>query len=198
MSRLVDPARENQKGSPAERDDLIQAAVAVVLREGDPESVLIVRRAEFVGDPWSGHAAFPGGRRELSDTDLAATARRETLEETDIDLALCARPIGPLPPVLPLSRNLPSISVTPFVYRVGAGVRARPASSEIVSVHWISLQKLLLPEASSTLRIASGKAKGATLKYPCYRVDGLVIWGLTYRILSSFLNETLSATPQGI
>ena len=33
------------------------------------------------GDKWSGHVAFPGGKREASDKDDQAAAVRETEEE---------------------------------------------------------------------------------------------------------------------
>ncbi|MGH7524260.1 MAG: NUDIX domain-containing protein, partial [Gemmatimonadales bacterium] len=61
------------------------AAVALVLAE-EPDRLLLIRRAEREGDPWSGHLALPGGRRQESDSDLLATATRETREETGIHL----------------------------------------------------------------------------------------------------------------
>ena len=65
-----------------------QAAVAVILREtaNGPE-LLFIKRAEKEGDPWSGHMAFPGGHRDPGDDSLEAAARRETLEEIDLDLS---------------------------------------------------------------------------------------------------------------
>ena len=48
---------------------------------------LFIRRAERAGDPWSGHVAFPGGKREAGDADDVATAAREAREETGVDAA---------------------------------------------------------------------------------------------------------------
>ena len=59
------------------------AAVAIILHE---ESCLILKRAENPADPWSGHLALPGGRKEIEDTDLVETAIRETKEECGITL----------------------------------------------------------------------------------------------------------------
>src|ERR671920_2114796 len=70
----------------AEDPSLIWAAVAAVLTPA-PDSILLIRRADRSGDPWSGHMALPGGRREPGDTDLLATAIRETAEELGIELA---------------------------------------------------------------------------------------------------------------
>ena len=69
--------------------------MAAILRPGDPEpEVLLIRRAEKVGDPWSGHMAFPGGRADPRDPDLRATAVRETREEVGLDLENDAELIG--------------------------------------------------------------------------------------------------------
>ena len=59
-----------------------RASVAVVLREGAHSAeVLLIERAIFEGDPWSGHMAFPGGRMETEDDSTRITAARETFEE---------------------------------------------------------------------------------------------------------------------
>ena len=52
-----------------------RSAVAMVLqvREGELH-ILMIKRAEREGDPWSGHVALPGGRQEAADRDLLATA----------------------------------------------------------------------------------------------------------------------------
>ena len=52
----------------------LQAAVAVVLRVAGPDlDLLLIKRAQSERDPWSGHMALPGGRRDPGDDDLRAT-----------------------------------------------------------------------------------------------------------------------------
>ena len=73
------------------------AAILLALRartDGEPE-LLMIKRAEAEGDPWSGHVACPGGRMEPEDHDLAVTAVRETLEETGDDIARDGRLLQP-------------------------------------------------------------------------------------------------------
>ena len=56
----------------ADAPPLRWAAIALILRLGslgEPE-LLMIKRAEHAGDPWSGHIACPGGRAEPGDKDL--------------------------------------------------------------------------------------------------------------------------------
>src|SRR3954471_20072145 len=97
------------------------AAIALVLRpgvgvgmDGEPE-LLMIKRAEAEGDPWSGHIACPGGRMDPGDHDLAATAVRETLEETGIDIDRDGRLLGHLDDLSPRSPFLPPLVIRPYV-----------------------------------------------------------------------------------
>ena len=167
-----------------------RAAVAAVLREGEAGGLelLFIRRAEHEGDPWSGHISFPGGRSEPGDDDLVATAVRETAEETGLDLAgtasfsaLSTRS-GPWPAGgRSTSRSRPSSSGS------SAAVDGAP-NHEVVSLHWLPLERLLAPESRSTMEY---QHEGTTLELPCLRIDGLVIWGLTYRMFEN-LREQLT------
>jgi 8-oxo-dGTP pyrophosphatase MutT (NUDIX family) len=161
-----------------------RAAVAVILRDGrDGIEVLFIRRAEHPQDPWSGQVAFPGGRAEPGDTDLRATAVRETLEEIGVDLVASADALGALDEVRAVARGVPmNLTIAPFVFRLREPFE--PAlSAEVRSVHWLPLGDLLGTARRSTMDYAQ---QGVSLQLPCLRVDELVIWGLTYRMFVSF------------
>lgn len=49
--------------------------------------LLFIQRATQDGDPWSGHIAFPGGRREDADEGDLGCVVRETQEELGLDLS---------------------------------------------------------------------------------------------------------------
>ena len=51
-----------------------QAAVSVVLRSAEGLDLLLIKRAHFDRDPWSGHMALPGGHRDPKDIDLKHTS----------------------------------------------------------------------------------------------------------------------------
>lgn len=161
-----------------------RAAVALVLRDGGPGGLelLFIRRAEHEQDPWSGHMGFPGGRAEAEDASLEATAVRETREETGLDLALSGVRIGALDEVKALARGRPvDLAIAPFVFRLRERLEGAP-SHEVVSLHWLPLERLLAPQTRSTLQYDH---EGTVLELPCLRVEGLVIWGLTYRMFDN-------------
>ncbi len=167
-SRLADiRARLRPASDPtAEEPGLWWAAVALILVP-EPDAFLLIRRADRVGDPWSGHLALPGGRRQSDDTDLLATAIRETREEVGVvldhtDLA------GVLPDVVPRIPVLPPVAVRPFVFTLA---RRPPtiASPEVAETAWIELASLAPDDARE------------------YDTPLGPIWGMTERILSLLL-----------
>jgi len=165
--------------------DVPRAAVALVLRDGEPGGIelLFIRRAEHEKDPWSGHMGFPGGRAEPGDAGLEGTAVRETLEETGLDLATDGERIGALDEVKALARGRPvDLVIAPFVFRLRRRLDGAP-SHEVVSLHWLPLEKLRAPATRSTLQY---QHEEMVLDLPCLRIDGLVIWGLTYRMFENF------------
>ncbi len=160
-----------------------EAAVALILRASAELEVLLIKRARSERDPWSGHVALPGGRREGEDANLTETAIRETAEETAVELSSSGWPLGRLERVVPSHPNLPPITITPYVFGVPEGVEANADSAEVDRVLWVALPVLLDPETkgTTTIELPEGPAD-----FPCYWVDGHAIWGLTYRILSEF------------
>jgi 8-oxo-dGTP pyrophosphatase MutT (NUDIX family) len=172
--------------------DVLQAAVALVVRGREELEVLLIKRARHEGDPWSGHMALPGGRRDASDDSLLATAVRETREETGLDLAEDSMHLGRLEVVRPQSKLLPRMSITPHVFGVPAASPARVASREVDAVHWVSLEVLRHPATRSEVEIP---LPGGPQAFPCLRVVGDIVWGLTYRILDDFLRRAPDLFP---
>jgi 8-oxo-dGTP pyrophosphatase MutT (NUDIX family) len=164
-----------------------RAAVSVVVLDGESGlEILFIRRAEHPDDPWSGQMAFPGGRAEPGDADLLATAMRETLEETGIDLRRDAELLGPLDEVRAMARMRPmDLAITPFVFRLRAAVTPT-LSDEVRSLHWLPLDDLVRPDLRSTMDYTH---RDGVLRFPCLRVQDLVIWGLTYRMFLGLLER---------
>jgi 8-oxo-dGTP pyrophosphatase MutT (NUDIX family) len=168
-----------------------RAAVALILRDGEAGiELLFIRRAEHPLDPWSGQMAFPGGRAEPADADLRETAIRETHEEIGLDLRRGAEHLGTLDEVRAMARMRPmELSILPFVFRL-VGPFEPALSSEVTRVHWLPLAAVLGADLRSTMEYVH---EGAARRFPCVRVDDVVIWGLTYRMLGA-LGERLGET----
>jgi 8-oxo-dGTP pyrophosphatase MutT (NUDIX family) len=169
------------------------AAVALVLRGSSVRDaeLLFIRRAERAGDPWSGHVAFPGGRRDASDLTLEHTARRETQEELALDLSASAEYIGVLDDLRPRSGALPSIVVRPYVFVLRDAVELRP-NAEVHSTFWMRMSALRDPAQATEHVFDRG---GSRLRFPAYRSGDDVVWGMTERIVTQFLAVT-SASVQ--
>lgn len=165
---------------PSPPDEGWAAAVALILR-GD--EFLMIRRARLQGDPWSGQMALPGGRRDPGDDSLLRTAIRETREEVGIDLGEGGRLLGCLSVLAPRSRQLPAVSILPFVFSITRPATPRPRSAEVAEALWVPLSILHRPEARF---IHHHPVAGARIAFPALDVDGRTVWGLTHRILEDF------------
>lgn len=143
--------------------------------------VLVIERARSRRDPWSGQMALPGGRLDPADSGLIAAAVRETKEETGVNLSAGGGLLGRTEAMRPLGVRIPAISIWPFVFEVDPGTVARVASAEVASVHWFPVEALLDPANRGTY---AWTYSGVVRPFPCIRLEGRVIWGLTYRILT--------------
>jgi 8-oxo-dGTP pyrophosphatase MutT (NUDIX family) len=162
-----------------------RAAILLTLRlreDGEPE-VLMIKRADAEGDPWSGHIALPGGRMEPGDDDLSMTALRETREETGVDVARDGRLLGALDDLMPRSPTLAPIVIRPYVALVRADVAILP-SDEVAAAFWVPLSVLREPTAWGTgpVSVRDGERMVSVFRHGDY-----VVWGLTERVLRQFL-----------
>jgi 8-oxo-dGTP pyrophosphatase MutT (NUDIX family) len=176
VSRNLVPHEPPQKG-------LRFAAVSIIVRDRQFPSVLLIKRAERPGDPWSGQIAFPGGKMKSEDKTARDTAIRETMEEVGIDLSSSAEFLG----YGEVARtHTGTMDVVPSVFVLKEGVEVRP-NEEVASFRWVDLQDLTAPAARSTFDM---NYDGRTMGMPAYALGDYIVWGLTYRILSSMLEDS--------
>jgi 8-oxo-dGTP pyrophosphatase MutT (NUDIX family) len=165
--------------------DFLQAAGALVIRGNDHLELLLIKRARSERDPWSGHMALPGGRRDPEDASIQETSIRETQEEVGLDLAAVGVHLGALEEVATASPRLPKLTIAPFVFGVPHEADAWVASEEIEAVHWVKVDDLRDPANHGRLHL---ELPGGARIFPSYEIAGETVWGLTHRIISQFLD----------
>ncbi len=153
----------------------LNAAVAVVVT-GQGE-VLLIKRAERPGDPWSGQVAFPGGRLKASETPLGC-ALREFEEEIGVS-ASKLKFLFDLDIVSPMNQR--ELRVKPFVFASPTRFEPAPKSDEVAEARWFVLD---------SLQKTSFTVNGRLLE--AYLADDWVVWGMSKRILDA-LFRTLRA-----
>ncbi len=153
----------------------------------DPDQLLVIRRTERAGDPWSGHLALPGGRREPADADLLHTAVRETAEEIGVvlDLAWWRATLDDLAPHTPV---LPPLVVRPFVFQLPAGVEAA-LSNEVAVAQWVPFEWFAQPGVFRSLALES---RGQRFQAPGYQLDHGFLWGMTERIVTPMVRRWIA------
>jgi len=123
-------ARRRPRPSPLPLEGRIAAAVCVPLHQGPRGlEVWAIKRVGALRH----HAhelAFPGGKREPGDRDLADTALREMEEE----LAIPRRRLRILGPLAPVPTATSRFTLNPFVAEVAPGAEARPEAAEVAAL----------------------------------------------------------------
>lgn len=177
-----------------------RAAVAAILHQGPRDTqVLLIRRAERPGDPWSGHMAFPGGHFNASDSDLRATAMRETMEEVGLDLA-AHEYLGQLDELVATARGrMLAMSISPYVFAIrGETAPVLQPNYEVAGVVWGSLGSMFRGEIDAVKEFTLG---GEARSLPAFDVQDHLVWGMTYymlRSLFSLLGDGSDAMEPGL
>jgi 8-oxo-dGTP pyrophosphatase MutT (NUDIX family) len=145
--------------------------------------MLFIERARRLGDPWSGHMAFPGGRVDPVDRDEREAAERETHEEVGLDLR-DAEPFGRLDD---LQAGVPLVAplvLSAFVYRTDRPAPLVP-NHEVRAALWVPMQSLVDPARHVSHRRGPLSYPGVLVGVP----DRHVVWGLTYQLLEGLFDR---------
>jgi 8-oxo-dGTP pyrophosphatase MutT (NUDIX family) len=160
-----------------------EAAVAIVRARAPEESILLIRRSQREGDPWSGHWSLPGGRRDPQDPDLLHTALRELEEECGVRLS--PGQMEAALPVTSVGRLLgPRMVVAPFVFSVERELPTVACPREAAEAVWVPVSVLRDPA-----RRAVQSVPGMPLdqQFPGIELNGVPLWGFTYKLVTDWL-----------
>ncbi len=169
---------------PPRRVDYAGARQASVAALFTPElDLVLIRRADRAGDPWSGHVSLPGGRMEAVDASPLHAAVRETHEEIGVALPP-EHLLGELDE-LPTMSPLPPLVVRSFVFILSERPTFRP-NHEVAQTHLLGLDALLRGEGRGEMSLQWGEH---TYQMPCVDFDGVRLWGLTLHVIDDLLHR---------
>ncbi|MGI4872008.1 MAG: NUDIX hydrolase [Janthinobacterium lividum] len=166
---------------------LRESAVLVpVFRDVTGElQVVLVRRGEH--GVHGGQLAFPGGKRDLGDASLLATALRETEEE----IGLSSAGIQVLAALPAIQTRTTGFHIAPFLARITPPATWRFQEPEIAEVLCVSLRHLAGPTTAAQERWQlPGWAYPELVSF--WRVGPHPLWGASYRILQPLLPRLLA------
>jgi 8-oxo-dGTP pyrophosphatase MutT (NUDIX family) len=166
------------------------AAVLVLLYPDDDglARIVLTERADR-GGHHSGEVSFPGGRSEPADADAAATALREAAEEVGLDpVAAGLRVLGELPVHwIPVS----NFAVTPVLAIATRPPLLVPQPTEVAAILGPPVSSFL---PGAPLEMVERDIRGVRVRYAAYPIDGLMVWGMTARVLGG-LGAWLARAP---
>jgi 8-oxo-dGTP pyrophosphatase MutT (NUDIX family) len=182
--------RENRNLSQLTHD---YACVAVILHEtsaGDLD-LAVIRRAEIKTDPWAGHLALPGGRREEHDADDIQAAVREAREEIGISLN-SAQALGQIHDIQARrGGTLLKFFLRPVVFLIEEKGQANLDPMEVAQLYWIPLSHFLEPKNHL---LFAWDHNGKKVQLPGIRFpDGKIFWGLSYMLMTDFIERLAEA-----
>jgi 8-oxo-dGTP pyrophosphatase MutT (NUDIX family) len=153
--------------------------VPLLAVDGEP-SLLFTRRSQLLPHH-QGQVAFPGGRHQEDDVDLAATALRETEEEIGLERSE-VRVLGAIDDIETMATRF---VITPFVGVVPHPYAFRPCEREVDAIFTVPLRALQAPGAE---RREVWEFDGRRVPIDTFPVEGHVIWGATQRITRNLLH----------
>ena len=178
--RMSPPGRPNQAPQTAQPPREAGVLLLLYFKKGALHFVL-TRRTERLGSH-SGQISFPGGRREPSDADFAATALREAHEELGIVLDE-VEVLGHLTSLyVPPSHFL----VQPVVAYAPLASPFKPNADEVAEVIEAPFAVLFDETAKGAEMRTLISQNGKQMLTPHYRIARHSVWGATAMVLSEF------------
>ena len=144
--------------------------------ENNEITFLLTERASYKGTH-SAQISFPGGKVDITDINMEATALREALEEVGVHVM----PTQVFKEITPVYIPPSNFLATPFL----AFVSEKPKFSinyEVQNIIEVLLEDLLNESSLSKVNITTSYM--ADVDVPCFKLNGYVVWGATAMMLS--------------
>lgn len=153
------------------------AVLMAMTREDIPRLILTQRAAHLKSH--AGEVAFPGGKRDKTDSSLIYTALREAQEE----IALNPQDVEVVGE-LGIFTSRVGIKVKPIIGLLDDIPHLTPSPDEIDSIFTVPLEVFLQQKPNYQHKI---KYMGLSIPVPSFNYQGYVIWGLTGFMIVEFM-----------
>ncbi len=147
--------------------------VPVTMVSGQAEVILTMRSSALKHHP--GQIAFPGGKMDDTDKDLAETALREAEEEIGLP-----REIVSILGEMPCHETVTGFRVHPMVAHIDGVFDARPEVGEVAEVFHVPLIHFAGPDR---FQVQGRRWRGMKRHYYTVPYGPYYIWGATARML---------------
>jgi 8-oxo-dGTP pyrophosphatase MutT (NUDIX family) len=155
------------------------SAILLVLFESNTKIYFPLIRRSIYDGLHSGQMAFPGGKYEETDSDLIATALRETEEEIGIDPKL----LNILGTLSPLYIPITNMEILPVVAYVNTKPQFVLNNLEVDELFEVNISDFL---SSETKKKENWNLRDNWVDVPYYYLQEQKVWGATAMILSEF------------
>lgn len=147
--------------------------VGVTMASGRPEVILTKRSSHLKHHP--GQIAFPGGKQDETDSNLAQTALREAREEIGLPSEI-VEVLGEMP----VHETVTGFRVTPIVAHIREPFQAIPEAGEVDEVFQVPLSHFV---GAQNFQIQGRRWRGMKRHYYTAPYGPYYIWGATARML---------------
>ncbi|MEM6464792.1 MAG: CoA pyrophosphatase [Pseudomonadota bacterium] len=158
------------------------AAVLVAIDVSDPISRLWLTKRSSALEHHPGQVAFPGGKQDEGDADLAQTALREAQEE----IGLAPESVEVLGALSP-HETVTGFLVTPIVGLIRKPFTPVPEAGEVSEVFAVPVSHVF---DTDRFTIQSRRWRGQRRKYYTIPYGPYYIWGATARMLYALADAT--------
>lgn len=176
------PMRQLSSEALKEAKAVKESAVAIHLYEQSNDLQIVLTQRNTYKGAHSGQVSFPGGKRDDSDFDLIATARRESFEEIGLSVSE-GKLIGSITEIyIPVS----NFRVTPYVFFHEKELHDFiPDPREVKSIFSLPVSQLISEEIVQKRNIKISE-EFTLKKVPCFIHEKYIIWGATAILLNEF------------